>query len=65
MQLIEKNKLIMQQFIGEVEPNDEGVSQVCTGMNYAPIINFEDGTKVIFDWEEIINMAVEFKNKQK
>ena len=55
----------MQQFIGEVEPNDEGVSQVCTGMNYAPIINFEDGTKVVFDWEEIINMAVEFKNKQK
>lgn len=65
MQLIEKNKLIMQQLVGEVEPNDEGVSQICLGMNSAPIINFEDGTKVVFDWEEIINMAVEFKNQQK
>lgn len=55
----------MQQFVGEVEPNDEGVSQICLSMNSAPIINFEDGTKVAFDWNELATMAVEFKNQQK
>lgn len=65
MQLIEKNKLIMQQFVCEVEPNEEGISQICLSMNSAPIINFEDGTKVAFDWDELATMAIEFKNKQK
>lgn len=33
-------------------------------MSQAPIINFTDGTKVIFSWEELCNMAADFKKEE-
>ena len=64
MKLLGKNKLIMQVLVGEVEENPEGVDEICVGMNQNPIINFTDGTKVIFSWEELCKMAVSFKKKE-
>lgn len=64
MKLLGKNKLIMQVLVGEVEENPEGVDEICVGMNQNPIINFTDGTKVIFSWEELCKMAVNFKKKE-
>lgn len=64
MKLLGKNKLIMQVLVGEVEENPEGVDEICVGMNQAPIINFKDGTKVIFSWEELCGVAVSFKKKE-
>lgn len=66
MKILNKNKLIMQVLVGEVEDEDEldEVDKICVSMNRAPIINFKDGTKIIFSWEELCKMAVYFKKKE-
>lgn len=64
MKLLSKNKLTIQVLVGEVEESSEGVDKVCVGINQAPIINFTDGTKVIFSWEELCEMAGNFKKKE-
>lgn len=69
MKLLSKNKLTMQVLVGEIvdkQDKDEldGVDKICVGMNQNPIINFTDGTRVIFNWEELCEMAVNFKKKE-
>ena len=69
MKLLSKNKLTMQVLVGEIvdkQDKDEldGVDKICVGMNQNPIINFTDGTKVIFSWEELCEMAVNFRKKE-
>lgn len=69
MKLLSKNNLIMQTLVGEIEDEQDkdeldGVDKICIGMNQNPIINFKDGTKVIFSWEELCNMAADFKKKE-
>lgn len=69
MKLLSKNKLIMQVLVGEIEDEQDkdeldGVDKICVGMSQAPIINFTDGTKVIFSWEELCKMAVNFKKEE-
>lgn len=64
MKLLNKNKLIMQVLVGEVKEDPDGVDRICVGMSQNPIINFTDGTKVIFSWEELCEMAVNFKKKE-
>jgi hypothetical protein len=27
-----------------------------------PIVHFKDGTKVIFDWQELVEQAIAYKN---
>lgn len=59
----------MQVLVGEIEDEQdkdelEGVDKICVGMSQAPIINFTDGTKVIFSWEELCKMAIDFKKKE-
>lgn len=64
MKLLNKNKLTMQVLVGKVEEDPDGVDQICVGMDQAPIINFKDGSKVVFCWEELCEMAVNFKKKE-
>lgn len=64
MKLLNKNKLTMQVLVGKVEEDPDGVDQICVGMDQAPIINFKDGSKVVFCWEELCDMAVNFKKKE-
>ena len=64
MKLLSKNKLIMQVLVAKAEENPEGIDEICVGMNQAPIINFKDGSKVIFSWKELCEMAVNFKKKE-
>lgn len=69
MKLLSKNKLVMQMLVGKIEDEQDkdeldGVNEICVGMNQAPIINFKDGTKVVFNWEELCEMAVDFKKKE-
>ena len=64
MKLLGKNKLVMQALVGEVEEDPDGVDKICIGMNQNPIINFTDGTSVIFSWEELCEMAVDYKKKE-
>lgn len=69
MKLLNKNKIIMQALVGEIEDEQDkdeldGVDKICVGMNQNPIINFKDGTKVIFSWQELCEMAADFKKKE-
>ena len=69
MKLLSKNKLVMQVLVGKIEDEQDkdeldGVDKVCVGINQAPIINFTDGTKVIFSWEELCKMAINYKKKE-
>ena len=69
MKLLSKNKLIMQVLVGTIEDEQDkdeldGVDEICVGMNQNPIINFADGTKVIFSWEELCKMAINYKKKE-
>ncbi len=65
MKLLSKNKLVMQALVGEVEEDDpDGVDKICIGMNQNPIINFTDGTSVIFSWQELCEMAANYKKKE-
>lgn len=59
-----KNGLIMREFVGDVEENEYGVESLSRTFNSAPIVEFEDGSKVIFPWNWLINQAVEFKEKE-
>lgn len=59
----------MQVLVGEVEDEQDkdeldGVDKICVGMSQNPIINFKDGTRVIFSWEELCEMAIDFKKKE-
>ncbi|MFR7348870.1 hypothetical protein [Peptoniphilus sp.] len=69
MKLLNKNRLVMQMLVGEIEDEQDkgkldGVDKICIGMSQAPIINFTDGTKVIFSWEELCKMAINYKKKE-
>ena len=64
MKLLSKNKLVMQALVGEVEEDPDGVDKICIGMNQNPIINFTDGTSVIFSWQELCEMAANYKKKE-
>lgn len=48
MKLLSKNKLVMQVLVGEVKEDPDGIDRICVGMSQNPIINFSDGTRVIF-----------------
>ena len=68
MKLLSKNKLVMQVLVGKIEDEQDkdeqdGIEQICVGMNHAPIINFKDGIKVMFSWQELCDMAIEYKKK--
>ena len=59
----------MQVLVGEIEDEQGkeklgGVNKLCVGLSQAPIINFKDGTKVIFSWQELCEMAINFKKKE-
>lgn len=69
MKLLSKNKLVMQVLVGKIEDEQDkgelnGVDKICVGMSQNPIINFTDGTKVIFSWEELCKMAINYKKKE-
>lgn len=64
MKLLSKNKLTMQVLVAEVKDEFKDVDKICVGMSQAPIINFTDGTKVVFSWIELCDMAADFKKKE-
>lgn len=58
-----KKPLILRMHVADVK--GDGVKEVSTTADTcAPIVEFEDGDYVIFDWKELIKQAIEFKKKQ-
>lgn len=64
MKLLSKDELIVQVLVAKVKDELCEVDKVCVGISQTPIINFTDGTKVIFSWIDLCNMAVDFKKKE-
>lgn len=54
----------MQVLVARVEDEFCEIGKICVGVDQVPIINFKDGTRVIFSWEELCEMAVDFKKKE-
>lgn len=54
----------MQVLVARVEDEFCEIDKICVGMNQAPIINFKDGTRVVFSWQELCNMAADFKKEE-
>ncbi len=55
----------MREHVGEVEENEYGVESLSRTLNGAPIIEFEDSSKVIFDWSWMIEQAIKHKEENK
>lgn len=54
----------MQALVARVEDEFCEIDKICVGVDQVPIINFKDGTRVIFSWKELCEMAVNFKKKE-
>lgn len=64
IKVLNKNELILQELVTKIKENEVGIESFGIGLNYESIINFIDGTKVIFSWEELCEMAVDYKKKE-
>ena len=64
MKLLGKNELIRQELITKIKKNEAGIESFGIGLNYESIINFVDGTKAIFDLEDLCKIAADFKGKK-
>lgn len=43
---------------------DSSIENICVGNDYEPVIQFKDGSKVVFDWKEICGAAIVFKEQE-
>lgn len=59
----EDKKFILTASVGEATLENGDKVELLQGMNGAPIIRFDDGTTVGFDWGDIIDIAIKEKNK--
>lgn len=54
----------MREEVGTVDENEDGVESISRTFTSEPIVEFKDGSKVIFNWNWLINRAVELKEKE-
>lgn len=64
MKLLDKNELILQELVTKIKENEAGIESFGIGLNYESIINFIDGTKVVFDLGDLCKIADNFKKKE-
>ena len=56
----DSRELIMREHVGEFGSEEAGIKgTLSNAMNRAPIIEFENGDKVFFSWNYLINKAYE------
>ena len=63
MKILSEDEMIAQNYVGEVQDSKDEVESICVTMHFAPVVNFADGKAVVFSWADIVDMAVNFKNK--
>lgn len=51
-------------FVGTATSEDGGKIQVLTTWGQSPMVEFEDGSQVIWSWNELINEAIELKTQE-
>lgn len=66
MELLNKDTLILRVKVGDVteDDSDTPINMISVTNNYEPIIEFKDGSKVIFDWNELCEMARNYKKQE-
>ena len=67
MILLSKEQKIFAMRIADVDYEDEenaSIESICVGNDYEPVIKFKDGSKVVFDWKEICEAAINFKKQE-
>lgn len=64
IKVLDKNELILQELVTKIKENEAGIESFGIGLNYESIINFIDGTKVVFDLEDLCKIAADFKEKE-
>ena len=67
MQYFDKDKMFLREFIGDVldeNGKEMEIKSISMTLNYEPLIEFRDGTKVLVDWEWILSKALEYKLKE-
>lgn len=63
MKFISKERLLPRTIVRDVEEDDE-VESICVLNDFAPVVDFKDGSKVIFPWDYLCKVAKKFKKKQ-
>ena len=54
----EDKALILTTYVGEASKGCHEKMEILHALNGAPVIRFNDGTQVGFDWEDIVDMAI-------
>lgn len=63
MKLLNKDTLILTVAVGDITEDDSNmpIDKISVTNGYEPIIEFKDGRKVVFDWNELCEAARTFK----
>lgn len=66
MKLLNKDTLILRVKVGDITEDDSNVpiDKISVTNSYEPIIEFKDGSKVVFDWNELCEMARNYKKQE-
>ncbi len=66
MKLLNKDTLILRVKVGDITEDDSNVpiDKISVTNSYEPIIEFKDGSKVVFDWIELCEMARNYKKQE-
>ncbi len=63
MKLLNKDTLIIRVKVGDIIKDDSNmpIDKISLTNSYEPIIEFKDGSKVVFDWNDLCEAAITFK----
>lgn len=63
MKLLNKDTLILRVKVGDIIKDDSNmpIDKISLTNSYEPIIEFKDGSKVVFDWNDLCEAAITFK----
>lgn len=62
----EKETLIMKVYLGKAERLETGeVAEIMTNVGGSPLIQFDNGDIVTWNWNELVNEAFEIRDKER
>lgn len=57
----EDKALVLTTYVGEASKGCHEKMEILHALNGAPVVRFDDGTTVGFDWEDIVDVAIKVK----
>lgn len=60
-EIISSDKIIMREFVGDGTLGSGEKIQLSTTLKREPIVEFEDGSKFVVTWNELIELALQKK----